>query len=711
VDSETYGHYELFREAESLLNGESRHCYYGTGGIAQTGYGTNPIRIRAWLQPCRIPYEWKRGSKPRPIKIFIPIAGFPQPAAQSFPAFRRWSPRKRLCMLLLWLSLLLAGLAGVVIYQQFRIYEIHRISRKKEELFQIVTENAADMIALVDVHGRRLYNSPAYKRILGYSAAELGETSSFEQIHPDDRFKVLEAAREATKTGVGKRLDYRIKHKDGSWRVLESLASTIRDENGEVAKLVIVNRDITERRRAEEQLEHNLFHDPLTGLPNRRLFLDRLQHSFVRSRRDSGRPYTLVLLNVDHFKVFNDTMGMGAGDHVLLEIGRRLGSYLRQEDKIARRESGRLTAEAVLFRLGGDEFVILFDAVGDASDAMRVAQDMQAGVAEPFFVESHEVRVSMSIGIALSTVTHERPEEVLKDADVAMRRAKALGGSRCEIFDEAMHTRAVGRLRLESDLREAMAEHQFRVYYQPVVHLATRRIASFEALLRWDHPSQGMISPYRFIEAAEDSGILVSIGHWLMLQACRQLREWDTSNYAEQAVSITVNVSARQFAGAGLVGDIQKTLQDSGIAPARLQLEITESVAAADPKLTVSVLSHLKQLGIGVILDDFGTGTTSLRGLRQFPVDALKIDRSLVREMQADRTAGDIVELIATLAQKMGLRTIAEGIENARQMERLRELGCEYGQGYYFSQPMEAKAVLQFMQQQGVPAQARSAAK
>ena len=614
-------------------------------------------------------------------------------------------------MLLLWLSLLLAGLTGVVIYQQFRIYEIHRISRKKEELFQIVTENAADMIALVDVHGRRLYNSPAYKRILGYSAAELGETSSFEQIHPDDRFKVLEAAREATKTGVGKRLDYRIKHKDGSWRVLESLASTIRDENGEVAKLVIVNRDITERRRAEEQLEHNLFHDPLTGLPNRRLFLDRLQHSFVRSRRDSGRPYTLVLLNVDHFKVFNDTMGMGAGDHVLLEIGRRLGSYLRQEDKIARRESGPLTAEAVLFRLGGDEFVILFDAVGDASDAMRVAQDMQAGVAEPFFVESHEVRVSMSIGIALSTMTHERPEEVLKDADVAMRRAKALGGSRCEIFDEAMHTRAVGRLRLESDLREAMAEHQFRVYYQPVVHLATRRIASFEALLRWDHPSQGMISPYRFIEAAEDSGILVSIGHWLMLQACRQLREWDTSNYAEQAVSITVNVSARQFAGAGLVGDIQKTLQDSGIAPARLQLEITESVAAADPKLTVSVLSHLKQLGIGVILDDFGTGTTSLRGLRQFPVDALKIDRSLVREMQADRTAGDIVELIATLAQKMGLRTIAEGIENARQMERLRELGCEYGQGYYFSQPMEAKAVLQFMQQQGVPAQARSAAK
>ena len=223
-------------------------------------------------------------------------------------------------MLLHWFWIPLAALVIVVIFQQFRIYRIHRESRKNEELFQIVTENAADMIALVDVKGRRLYNSPAYKRILGYSAAELGETSAFEQIHPDDRFRVLEAAREARETGVGKRLEYRIKHKDGSWRVLESIASTIRDAKGEVAKLVIVNRDITERKRAEEQLEHNLFHDPLTGLPNRRLFLDRLQNSFARARRDSGRPYALLLANVDHFKVFNESMGAGAGDQMLREI-------------------------------------------------------------------------------------------------------------------------------------------------------------------------------------------------------------------------------------------------------------------------------------------------------------------------------------------------------------------------------------------------------
>ncbi len=606
-------------------------------------------------------------------------------------------------MLLQWFWIPLAALVILVLYQQFRIYQIQRDSRKRDELFRIITENAADMIALVDVKGRRLYNSPAYKRILGYSSAELGETSAFEQIHADDRLRVLEAAREARETGIGKRLEYRIKHKDGSWRVLESLANTIRDAKGAVVKLVIVNRDITERKRAETQLEHNLFHDPLTGLPNRRLFLDRLQHSFARSRRDPGHPYALLLANIDHFKVFNDTMGTASGDHVLQEISRRLGSCLRKDDTLARRESSSPSAEAVLARLGEDEFTLLLDAVGDPSDAMRVAKKIQEAVAEPLFLESREVRASVSVGIALSTVAHERPEDVLKDADVAMRRAKALGGSRCEVFDEAMHTRAVGRMRLEADLRTALNENQFRIYYQPVVQLDTRRIVSFEALLRWDHPSQGLISPYRFIEAAEDTGILVSIGHWLILQACRQLGDWEVNNVSGQPMNITVNVSARQFADARLVNDLQDALRETGINPARLQLEMTESIAAADPKLSVTVLAHLKHMGIGIVLDNFGNGSLSLRGLWQLPVDALKIDRSLVREMQTDRAASDIIELILTLAHKMNLRVIAEGIETVRQVERLRELGCEFGQGYYFSQPLDAKAAQQFLRQQVAP--------
>ncbi|HKF05724.1 MAG TPA: EAL domain-containing protein [Candidatus Sulfotelmatobacter sp.] len=603
-------------------------------------------------------------------------------------------------MLLYWIPLAALGL--LVVYQQYRFYRVHRESQKNEELFKIVTENAADMIALVDMKGRRLYNSPAYKRILGYSSAELGETSSFEQIHPEDRMRVLEAAREARESGVGKRLEYRIKHRDGSWRVLESEASTIRDAGGEVSKLVIVNRDITERKRAEQQLEYNLFHDPLTGLPNRRRFLDQLQTAFARVRRDAGHAYALLLANIDHFKVFNDTMGTKAGDHVLAEIARRLGTELHQEQPSGRREPGSISPELALFRLGSDEFAVLLESVADPSDGMRLAKRIQTAVAEPFQLESRELRVSVSIGIALCTTEHTRPEDVLKDADVAMRRAKALGGSRCEVFDEAMHTRAVGRLKLESDLRGALVHRQFRIHYQPVVQLGTRQIVSFEALLRWEHPAQGLISPYRFIEAAEDTGILVSIGHWLIVQACRQLREWEVNNPSGQPMNVTVNVSARQFADARLVNDLQDALQETGIDPARLQLEMKESIAAADPKLTITVLSHLKHMGIRVVLDDFGTGAMSLVQLTQFPVDALKIDRSLIRDMQADKTASDVVELIMTMAHKMKYRVIAEGIETPRQLERLVELGCEYGQGYYFSQPMEAKAALIYMRTQVV---------
>jgi diguanylate cyclase (GGDEF)-like protein/PAS domain S-box-containing protein len=603
----------------------------------------------------------------------------------------------------LWVWIALGTLAVLAVGQELRVYKAHREFHKKDEIFQAVTENAADMIALVDVKGRRLYNSPAYKRVLGYSPAELSETSSFEQIHPDDRMRVLEAAREARESGVGRRLEYRIKHKDGSWRVLESVASTIRDAKGAVAKLVIVNRDITERKRAEQQLEYNLFHDLLTGLPNRRMFMDRLQSAFARVRRETGRSYALLLVNVDHFKVFNETMGTKAGDHILTEIARRLSVEMRQDDPAAR-DRATVVKDASLFRLGGDEFTVLLETVGDPSDAMRIARRLQGSVAAPFSIESREVRGSTSVGIALTTAAHTRPEDVLKDADVAMRRAKAMGGSRCEVFDEAMHTRAVGRLKLEGDLRTALTERQFRIHYQPVLQLNTRQIVSFEALLRWEHPTQGLISPYRFIDAAEDTGILVSIGHWLMVQACGQLREWEVNDRSGSPMNVTVNVSARQFADARLASDIQDALQQTGVDPSRLQLEMTEKIASADPKLTVTVLSHLKHLGIGTVLDDFGTGSTSLIGLTQFPVDALKIDRSLIREMQSDRSASDIVELIILLAHKMNLKVIAEGIETPRQLERLVELGCEYGQGYFFSQPMEAKAALIFMRQQLVSA-------
>jgi len=611
--------------------------------------------------------------------------------------------------MLQWNWIALGALGILVIYQQSRMYLARRESKQREELFKIVTENAADMIALVDVKGPRLYNSPAYKRILGYSAAELSETSSFEQIHQEDRFKVLEAAREARSTGVGRKLEYRIRHKDGTWRLLESMASTIRNAKGDVVKLVIVNRDVTERKRVEEQLEHNSFHDALTGLPNRRLFLDRLQHLFARARRYPDRQHAVLFVDLDGFKTFNDTMGSAVGDSVIVEIGRRLGGCLRHDDMVSRPQFEFPMMDAVLSRMGGDEFTILLEEVSDPSNAMRVAERILSVLAEPFLVEGREVRTSASLGIALSKPTHERAEDLLADADVAMRRAKAMGGSRCEVFDEAVHTRAVNRLKLESELREAIEKRQFRVLYQPIVQLETRQINGFEALLRWQHPEHGLISPDKFMAAAEDTGLLVSVGHWLILEACQQLRAWDgasgsktgTENSPMPRVSVSVNISARQLADVQFVAGVEATLRQTGINPSQLHLEMTEGLAAADAKLTAMVLSHLKQLRVGVILDDFGAANSSLSGLRQFSIGALKINRSLISGMLADHGMRDTVELIILLAHKLKLKVIAGGIESSRQLEYLQQLGCELGQGHLFSAPVDAMAAGQLLRQHG----------
>ncbi len=602
-----------------------------------------------------------------------------------------------------WKWFALGALVFIAIFQQTRVYRIRQQSKKREELFQIVTENAADMIALVDVKGRRLYNSPAYKRILGYSSAELSETSAFEQIHPDDRFRVLEAAQEARSTGIGKKVEYRIRHKDGTWRVLESVAGTIRDDKGDVAKLVIVNRDITDRKQAQQQAEHNSFHDALSGLPNRLLFLNRLQHLFDQAQRSPERQYAVLFVDLDAFKVFNDTMGPAAGDQVIVEISRRLETSLRHDDTVSRSHEP-LPANAILSRMGGDEFTVLLEGVTDPSNAMRAAKRILSAIAEPLLVEGREVRTSASVGIALSTSAHQRSEELLQEADVAMRRAKALGGSRCEMFDAAMHTRAVNRLKLEKELREAIEKHQFRVYYQPIVRLKTNQIAGFEALLRWQHPVQGLISAYKFLATAEDTGLLVSTGHWVIQQACQQLRAWNNEIPSlSDAVSVSVNVSAKQLADARFIADLSATLRETGIEPSRLHLEITESVANTDAKLTAAVLPHLKQLRVGVILDDFGAESSSLNSLRQFAVEALKIDHSLVSEMLTDRTARDMVELIVLLSQKLKFKVIAEGIESVKQLEQLRELGCELGQGYLFSSPVDAKAAEELLRQRNVP--------
>jgi len=588
---------------------------------------------------------------------------------------------------------LLAVLIILLVYQQWRLHQFRQQTVEREALFRIVAENAADMIALVDVKGHRLYNSPAYEKVLGYSSEELAKTPVFEQIHPDDRWKVLATAREARSTGMGRKLQYRMRHKDGTWRVLESSATAIKNEQGDVEKLVIVNRDITERKRAEEKVEHNSFRDSLTGLPNRHLFLDRLQHSLARAQRDPHHQFAILLLDIDHFKQFNQAMGHSEGDKVVLEIGRRLATCLRHHDTVARPKEQLPVEDAVVSRMSGDEFSLLLEGIKDPSDALRVAQRIHCAVASPFKIEEREVIMSASIGIALSADDHKRAEDLLQDAEVALRRAKTLGGSRCEVFDEAMHTRAVNRLKLETELRSAIELKQFRLCYQPIVHLASGRITGFEALLRWQHPEQGLISPQKFFEVAENVGLIVVIGKWVLHEACRQIRSWPSKHSSIEPLHGTVNISAKQLAYPNLISDVRAAVEEAKVAPRQLRLEVTESDAMADPKLTLNVFTQLKYIGVGVSIADFGTGHSSLSWLRRLPIDELKIDRSLIANMPTDRCSADIVQLILKLGHELRLSIVAQGIESAVHLDCLKELGCEFGQGFYFSQPLDVERV------------------
>ncbi len=597
----------------------------------------------------------------------------------------------------------------IAIAQQVWIYIAHLRSRKREELFRIITENAADMIALVNVKGRRLYNSPAYYKVLGYSPAELAQTPVFEQIHPDDRFKVLEAAREARVTGVGRSLQYRLRHKNGSWRILESTASTIRNDKGEVEKLVIVNRDITERKQAEEQLAHNALHDGMTGLSNRRLFLDRLERCFAEAQRDDTFRYAVLLLNLDNFKVFNDTMGTAAGDQVIVAIARRLESCRMACDANAPPKDKMPAGDVVLSRLSGDEFAILLERAADPSDAMRLANRVQSELTTPMTLNGREISITASIGIAISSTPQEHSEDLLRDAEDAMRRAKAMGGARSELFDTALHTRAVNRLKLESELRAALDHNQFKIHYQPIHQMETRRVVSFEALVRWQHPEQGLISPYKFMGAAEDTGLIALIDKWVIWQACQQVYQWQCRYPFVKQLSVAVNISGRHLTNPHLVAEIKACIRSTGLEPARLQLEISESIATANPEITCAVLTQLNRLEVSTTIDDFGTGRVRLLDLRRFPVDTLKIDRSLVNTLLADRLSHETVDLILALALKMNKKVIAEGVEKAAQVEHLKSLGCKFGQGYFFSQPLEASQADELIREQGLIARASPA--
>ena len=600
------------------------------------------------------------------------------------------------------------GLAALVllfdfytIYQHFQLHRIRRQLAERDQLFQLISENAADMIALVGSDGRRLYNSPAYQKVLGYSPEDLKTTSSFEQIHPDDRPRVAQAAEKARRSGQGERVEYRIRHKDGSWRTLESTANAIRNARGKTDKLVIVNRDITERKRAEELLAHNAFHDGLTSLPNRALFIDRLQHALTLSKRHANYKFAVLLIDIDEFKIVNDSLGHAAGDELLIQIGQRLKDSVRRADTVSRPRISSAPNwpnhdEDTLARLGGDEFTILLDDIRDPIEAVRVAERVQAELATPFVVDQQEIVISASIGIAASTSPHTEAEHLLRDADIAMYRAKRSGKARCEVSDTAMHETAVKRLRLETDLRKALDQGEFRVFYQPIVSLQTGKITGFEALTRWQRAGK-IVPPIDFIAVAEEIGLIIPMNRQLRREACQQLQAWQSEFPANPPLTMSVNITSKEFAQPDLASEIGKTLAEIGFDPACLQLEIVETIAMGDAEKSGQVLAQLKALGVRLSIDDFGTGYSSLSRLRRIPVDTLKIDRAFIMNMDSDPESHEIVRIIIMLAHNLGLKVVAEGTETEEHVRLLKQLNCETAQGYNYSRPADAQAMVKLL--------------
>jgi predicted signal transduction protein with EAL and GGDEF domain len=469
------------------------------------------------------------------------------------------------------------------------------------------------------------------------------------------------------------------------------------------------NEELKARLRAgirildlEDKLTHDALHDSLTQLPNRAYFLERLALCVTWGMQHPDYKFAVLSVDMDRFSVVNDSLGNAAGDWVLVQIAERLQGSIRHDDAIVRSAeqggmAGQPEGEGVLARLGGDKFTILLDHIQDASEGIRVAERIEQNIEAPFFVDGQPVFTTASVGIAFSGSGYSAAEDMLGDANTAMSRAKAFGKARYEMCDPSMHAAAAGRLRLETDLRRAIVEHEFEIHYQPIVSLADSRIVGFEALVRWQRPGVGLVMPSGFVSTAEDTGLILPIGSWVMLEACRQMCAWNQLFPRAQAFSVAVNVSAKQFAQPHVVSQVTQILDESGLGPVNLNLELTESVTMRDEERTTRILSELKGLGVRLCIDDFGTGYSSLSYLRRFALDILKIDRSFVSAMLENSESQEIVKTILSLGNNLGMGIVAEGVESGEQASVLRSLGCEYAQGYFFSKPLDSDEVARIL--------------
>jgi diguanylate cyclase (GGDEF)-like protein/PAS domain S-box-containing protein len=551
--------------------------------------------------------------------------------------------------------------------------------RESEERYALAARGANDGLWDWNLQTDGVYFSPRWKAMLGWQENEIGDRAEewFSRIHDADREKVKEEIAAHQKgTTPHFESEHRMLHKDGTFRWMLNRGLAVCDASGKTLRMAGSQTDITERKVS----------DPLTGLPNRLLFNDRLGRLIKHAKRRKDHLFAVLFLDLDGFKMINDSMGHLIGDQLLLGVANRLEKCLRSTDTLA-----RLGEAFTVARLGGDEFTVLLDDLKDPEDARTAADRLMKALAPPFILGGKEVFTSVSIGIALSNSAYEEAEDMLRDADTAMYRAKSLGKARYEVFDADMRAKVMARLQLETDLRGALEREEFRNFYQPIVALESGQIVGFEALLRWQHPTRGLIGPEEFILVAEETGLIRELGWWNLREACRQMRDWRAASSIHRDLIISVNLSAKQFVQRNLVEDIKKLLRDLALPPEALKLEITESTVMGDPSGAVEMLQQIKSLGIRLAIDDFGTGYSSLSYLHRFPLDTLKIDRSFISDMREEGEGMEIARTILPMAMNLQLDVVAEGVETVEQVAMLKKLHCKYGQGYFFSRPLSAE--------------------
>lgn len=593
---------------------------------------------------------------------------------------------------------------ATVICAGYLLFATHLRRRRRAEValsdsrarYKLLADHSTDMISRLDATGKVLYVSPACRALLGREPSDLIGQNCFADVHPDDMPALNEGHARGLQDSGTSVSRFRIRRADDSWVWVEAIWRYDRDpRTGQVSDIFCSTRDISERRRMEEQLVHDSTHDALTGLPNRVLLYERLRNCITPTadERDDERHFALLFLDLDRFKLINDSLGHDAGDELLKQVARRLERCVAG---LTSSGPARGRSTHTVARLGGDEFVILLDPCeAGASQAVTLADRLQTELARPIQCGGREVSVSTSVGIVhagAGACPYTDPGALLRDADAAMYTAKGSGRARHAVFDVHMHQAAIQKLELESDLHRAIEREEFALVYQPIVCLESRRLVGYEALVRWNHPTRGLVPPDQFIPAAEENGLILPLGLWVLNEACRQLAEWKRLHpFEARGLTVSVNVSRRQLSDPTLMHHLNCVLTDHALSASSLKLELTESAIVDDPHHSAKLMSQIRELGIGLQIDDFGTGYSSLSCLHHFPLNGLKIDRQFLTNAADRRDYVAVILAIVQLAHNLGMTVTAEGLESIDQVVMLQALNCDQGQGYYFARPMTAE--------------------